>query len=85
METSTVPTITVEKHASIMREDRTHQYVVEASSLEWAPGFWPQTIETDYGNGKPFRLAKVLQSDGDFLGALYMQQFGCLTLTVFND
>jgi hypothetical protein len=57
-----------------------YHYTAEASDLGWRPGFVPEVLQTDMGNGQPFRLAHV-----DEHRFMYRQLFGYLTLTVYND
>lgn len=56
-------------------------YATEASTLQLPVGSFPRQISTLMGNGLPFILASV---DG-FGTAWYVQQFGCISLKVFND
>ncbi len=55
-------------------------FCAEASSLGWAPGFFPEIVETDLGNGRML-FRKSLDSGS----AVYEQNVGCIKLTVFND
>ena len=64
-----------------IHESATHEFAAEASDLGWAPGQWPQTVTVPgIGNGQPFNRSKL-----DETGAVYTQQFGCVTLRVWND
>jgi hypothetical protein len=50
------------------------------------PGSWPASIPTRIGNGYPLlRQSMEVNPDGDLLYITYAQQFGCVTLRVFND
>ncbi|MEX3635928.1 hypothetical protein [Paraburkholderia sp. BR14320] len=57
-----------------------YSYTAEASELGWRPGYVPEVLGTDMGNGQPFRLAHA-----DAQRFMYRQLFGCISLTVFND
>jgi hypothetical protein len=57
-----------------------HKFCTEASSLGWKPGYWPSTIETDIGNGRPFLCVSVEDE-----AVHYKQEYGCCLLHVFND
>jgi hypothetical protein len=61
-------------------EDKLHKWGADASDLRWPPGHFPQTLETDLGNGLELFLVEL---DED--RAVYHQRFGCITLTVWND
>jgi hypothetical protein len=61
-------------------EHEVHQFSVEASSLGWPPGEFPNLIETDLGNGERMVLTGLTGQ-----AATYHQQFGCITLSVWND
>jgi hypothetical protein len=53
----------------------------EASALGLAPGQWPESFAVkNLGNGRPFLV--TYQGDG---GADYLQEFGSLRITIFND
>lgn len=58
-----------------------NRYYLEASDLRLRPGQWPNEIETNAGNGRPFIKMRMLQ-DGGFI---YRQQFGQLQLNIIND
>ena len=63
-------------------------FMAEASSLGLRPGEWPQAlpVRKDVGNGLPFARPKArLNADGEIVSVAYVQDLGCLTLTVFND
>lgn len=53
----------------------------DASDIGLKPGEWPERIDTDLGNRQAF-LRWRKQSHG---GWLYIQEFGCLYLSVWND
>jgi hypothetical protein len=57
-----------------------HKFAVEASSLGLAPGEWPERLETDLGNGQPFRRISFLPT-----GGFYRQEHGCIELHLLND
>jgi hypothetical protein len=52
-------------------------FVTEASSLGWAPGFWPRRFEMD---GRIF-----VRQTGDSGSFLYQQSGGNVLIEVFND
>ncbi len=63
-----------------------HTFTADASDLGWAPGQWPEFARTRLGNGQPFvRGAVTVDLYKHILSVKYVQQCGCLTLTVFND
>lgn len=68
--------------SALVLETETHKFIVDASVLGLAPGHWPKTLETDLGNGLPFKRVRALPDDA---GVLYCQEFGCIQLTVLND
>lgn len=62
-------------------EDSVHRFSAEASDLGLRPGVVPKTINVNNtGNGRPFLIQRV--SEGKFE---YKQEFGCATLTIYND
>lgn len=67
--------------SQLAQELEVHQWYADASTLQLPPGQWPAQFETDLGNGQPFVFRHV---DGNGTH-VYSQQFGCLTLKVFND
>jgi hypothetical protein len=64
-------------------ESQTHQFVTEASTLGWKPGYWPERIETAMGNGLPFLRGEQFRPG--LSAVTYYQANGCITLTVYND
>ena len=67
-------------------ERQPHQFVVCASDLGWRHGdFWPDRVETDLGNGRPFVFQSADVVDGELQATRYQQELGCITLTVLND
>lgn len=73
--------------AELVMPSGIHEFSAEASSLQLRPGQWPESIETELGNGMPFmRSTKKLSADGsDLLYVRYMQGNGCVSLIVWND
>jgi hypothetical protein len=65
---------------SMVTETELHTFVTEASDLGWPPGEWPNKVETDMGNGRPFLLWSATQ---DY--RLYRQSNGIIVLRVLND
>lgn len=61
-------------------EHTTFHFVGEASELGWSPGFWPDQVDTNLGNGNPLELKQI-----DEERALYSQVAGCIEVTVYND
>lgn len=57
-----------------------HRFYADASDLGWAPGYFPEQVDTDLGNGLPF-----VKTDQDEDRIRYSQANGCITLVVFND
>ena len=62
-------------------EVEVHRFVTDASDLQLPVGVWPQTLETNLGNGEPF--VKIQLFDGSCVK--YLQRYGCVALIVFND
>jgi hypothetical protein len=58
------------------------EYSQEASTLGWPPGFWPEKLDLgrSVGNGMLFH-----QTIADSGSTLYRQQFGVLSVRIFND
>jgi hypothetical protein len=57
-----------------LREDRSHQFSCEASAIGLCPGCFPQTIETDAGNGEPLSIERAaFGADDRVLGVVYRQ------------
>jgi predicted metalloenzyme YecM len=63
-----------------VREHECHAFSAEASQLGWPPGEFPNLLETDLGNGRRMVLTSLTEQV-----ATYHQQFGCITLSVWND
>jgi len=62
-----------------------HRFVAEASDLG-LHGPMPEEIATDMGNGLPFRYRRTERDrEGDVQGWEYRQDFGPMTLIIFND
>jgi len=65
----------------ILSETDLHTFSTEASTAGWKPGFFPeQVVVKGLGNGQPFVQATVTQQQ-----VVYLQQFGCIRIVVFND
>jgi len=64
-----------------------HQFISEASEIGMVPLSWPERLETDLGNGRPFWLHRLERDDytGEVYLAHYTQELGNITLRVFND
>ena len=61
-------------------------FCADASELGFRPGFAPRRIETSIGNKMPFRFIRIERnSEGEALYAYYKQEFGELSLKVYND
>lgn len=62
------------------------EYTAFASDLGWKPGVWPAEFEvTGFGNKLsfyPIQVTNLDQSDGF---VLYMQEFGAITIKIYND
>lgn len=65
---------------AMVTETEPHAFVAEASSLGWAPGEWPNRVETNMGNGLPFLLWSATETY-----RLYRQSNGIIVLRVYND
>jgi hypothetical protein len=66
-------------------EVEVHQFATEASTLGIKPGEWPDEMPTILGNRLDFAIHHAECRDGDLLWVEYRQEFGCITLKVFND
>jgi hypothetical protein len=74
---NTIPTY----NASDFDEFENGRLSTEASALGLPPGMWPNAFEVaNLGNGRPFLV--TYHGDG---GADYLQEFGSLRITIFND
>jgi hypothetical protein len=72
--------IVTDKNATIGSVD--FRWIIDASDLELPPGKpYPNSLETTLGNGHPFIYVDI---DEDRT-AKYRQEFGILSLYVFND
>ena len=71
----------IERNNEALTEVSPARFMAEAAELSWAPGDYPATISTNLGNGEDLILTEVSPL-GD---RKYTQQFGCVTLEVFND
>ena len=68
-----------------VHEYKVHHFMASASDLGMAPGEWPETIQTDIGNGQPFlRVAEDVR-DEDLVCMIYRQFLGCIDLRILND
>lgn len=70
----------VDEKVATAPEHSGFEWVTDASDLGLRVGGVPRAIPTSLGNKQPFLLTRV--SEDSFF---YRQQFGCLTLRVFND
>lgn len=61
-------------------ESRPFTFETEASDLSWAPGNFPETVETDLGNKMTLVRVKLNSA-----GATYEQTAGCVKVIVWND
>lgn len=66
--------------AEQLQEVEPFSFIAEASSLGFAMGEWPKSLATNVGNQAPFILTELTEEK-----AKYVQCFGCVRLTVFND
>lgn len=76
----------VEKKHVLEYEPRCFQ--TDASDLGLRPGEWPLVLEvsTDIGNGRSFIEPAIIRNpDGDVAYVVYRQQFGCISLKIWND
>ncbi len=61
-----------------------YHYTAEISELRWQG--WPKSADTNLGNGQPLVAEHIERdADGDVMFVRYLQQCGCVSLTVFND
>lgn len=73
--------ITLLRKEHQMLEYAAHRFIIDASDLRLAPGYWPDYIETDYGNHRPL-YPHHTDSQG---GRVYQQELGCIQVTIAND
>jgi len=60
------------------------RYFSEASSLQLDG--WPTKLDTTLGNGQPLIRHHIERDDeGQPEAVKYVQNFGCIELTIFND
>ena len=74
--------MTTQVNASACTETAPHRFVTEASEIGLRPGEWPMRLTTDLGNGGDLLRKPFLRSDGT---AVYLQEFGCVSVHVLND
>jgi hypothetical protein len=71
-----------DKVADRMGDNELYRYSCEASEIGLRPGVFPKVLKTTLGNGQPFDREPGI-TRGDFVR--YLQRYGCISLTVFND
>ena len=82
MITADAPTVTYAQ----CTETEHHGFTTEASDLGLPPGRWPKSMLTDMGNTQPLYLTGFGRDDeGEIVYANYRQEFGIITLRVYND
>lgn len=75
----------VVKRAQLV-EHRICEYVTEASTIGLRPGQWPDELPVeDIGNNMPLLRGKISSTIEDVEFVLYHQQFGNVSVKVFND
>lgn len=84
---NTINTTTMTIDRTSIREYEAHKFEAEASSLQIPPGRWPTKLQVkeSFGNGQPLKLTKVNRSWGEIESMVYVQIYGCVELTVYND
>ena len=65
-----------------VQEQKLHCFFAEASTVGLTPGQWPQYMDTNLGNKCTLYRHSALENEGGFL---YKQNFGCISLTLWND
>ena len=77
----------MDNYDDCIEADGLHRFSAEASMLGLSPGRGlPRQIATKHGNGHPFIYYGTRHCPGGDIGAWeYRQEFGGLTLTIFND
>lgn len=60
-------------------------YSAEASTLGLGVGVFPTSLKTNLGNELAFVEISKHVVDGELIYVRYDQQFGCISLIVFND
>jgi hypothetical protein len=74
------------RHDTIFRANQFLQtgpltFASDASDLRLPPGTWPRSITVlGLGNERIFNMTEIDESR-----AKYAQEFGCLTITIWND
>lgn len=69
-----------EEDVELPTEHCSFNYTAEASQLGWAPGFFPEVLETSLGNKLHFVRQSLTAEKAE-----YVQAGGCISLTVYND
>ena len=64
------------------QEQTLHCFFAEASTVGLKPGRWPRYLSTDLGNKCTLYRHSELKNGQGFI---YKQNFGCISLTLFND
>ena len=66
--------------ASQLREVSVHRFVADASDLRLPPVKFPGSFTTDAGNGRPCYIHRKTEEAFE-----YMQEFGCIVVSIIND
>lgn len=62
-----------------------YRYVVEASDIGLAAGQWPEQVDlVGGGNGQALTPIRDIRDNDELVGIVYLQQCGCIELTVFK-
>lgn len=74
-------------YADQLLERGPHQFSADASDLNLWPGEWPKTLTlVGAGNGLPLQPVRAERNTlGEIMAVIYMQEYGCVTLKVYND
>lgn len=73
-------------NSSHVLEHAPHQFVCEASDLYDLRPTQLGRLETTLGNGLSLVLTRTERDrEGDVVAWYYLQELGCVSLTVFND
>jgi hypothetical protein len=61
-------------------------WYADASDLQWPPGMWPNRFKVaGLGNGQDFILMGEHGDKSEVQLKVYCQEFGCITIEVWND
>jgi len=66
-------------------EQEVHKWYTYASDIGLKPGNFPKYLDTILGNRQLFVFQDYVWQDEELVGVKYLQAYGCIDLTVYND